>query len=775
MTRATCFTAAVAGLAAALQLGGCGGSDRSAQAQPPVPITVSIAPDSASVPAGTTQVLTATVQNDSTQMGVTWTIAPASGGGTLSNVTSASVTYNAPASPPPSDLAVTITATSVSSKSISGSATLTVPASVVSVSPNTATVPAGGTQVLTATVQYDPGQTGVSWTISPASGVGTLSNVTSTSVTYNAPAGAPPSNLTATVTATSLTNGAVSASASITVPVIMVSVAPNSALIPTKAAQVFKAAVTNDPANGGVTWALSQGAAACPSACGMVMPVDASTATYVAPAAAPTIPVTLAATSVTDTTKSGTASITVSTGTVQLAPAKLDFGSIRKATSKTLHVVLTNAGAAPLEIGGMTITGANPNSFSQSNNCGSSVAAAASCDIAVTFKAGVGSVSAMLVIADSSSDSPQQIPLLGVGVKTRMAMAAVRSALVGVKTVTVPAPTGLDRVGTRVLYLTDASRDDPYQASGAKRELLVRFWYPALVNGDCKPAPYTDPAVWSYLSELVGVTLPAVRTNSCWEAHVLNGAYPVVVFTHGYTATFTDYTFLFEELASRGYIVASIDHTYEATAVAFPDGRLVKSVLGTYLKETGRADEPALLSAASVRLSDVRFVVGELARLNAQSEGSFAGHLDGASIAVAGHSLGGLTALQAVQQDPGIRAAVSIDGVVVDTAFGGTDKPVLILDAGRAQWSDDERRQWARMQGLRFAVNLTGAEHVTPTDAVWLAPGAIRTGSMSPAESVAAVREYIAAFLDASLQGRPTDALLTRRSLKYPDADVGGP
>jgi len=122
--------------------------------------------------------------------------------------------------------------------------------------------------------------------------------------------------------------------------------------------------------------------------------------------------------------------------------------------------------------------------------------------------------------------------------------------------------------------LIDAVHEDPYLANGAKRELLVRFWYPAWVNSGCQPAPYTDPAVWSYFSELVRVALPAVHTNSCLDARILDGAYPVVVFTPGYTGTFTDYTFLFEDLASRGYVVASVDHTYEATAVAFPDGDL---------------------------------------------------------------------------------------------------------------------------------------------------------------------------------------------------------
>jgi hypothetical protein len=72
----------------------------------------------------------------------------------------------------------------------------------------------------------------------------------------------------------------------------------------------------------------------------------------------------------------------------------------------------------------------------------------------------------------------------------------------------------------------------------------------------------------------------------------------------------------------------------------------------------------------------------------------------------------------------------------------------------------------------RFAVNLKGAEHVTPSDEVWLVKGAIKTSPMGPDKTIAAVREYIAAFLDANLQGKAADRLLTGPSSEYPDAAV---
>lgn len=84
---------------------------------------------------------------------------------------------------------------------------------------------------------------------------------------------------------------------------------------------------------------------------------------------------------------------------------------------------------------------------------------------------------------------------------------------------------------------------------------------PASIRQECEPAPYTSPEVWNF-SQLTGFPLPEVRTNSCLDAPISDGRQPVVVFTPGYTGTFTDYTFLFEHLASRGYVVAAVDQTY---------------------------------------------------------------------------------------------------------------------------------------------------------------------------------------------------------------------
>jgi hypothetical protein len=61
---------------------------------------------------------------------------------------------------------------------------------------------------------------------------------------------------------------------------------------------------------------------------------------------------------------------------------------------------------------------------------------------------------------------------------------------------------------------------------------------------------------------------------------------------------------------------------------------------------------------------------------------------------------------------------------------------------------------------------------VALSDWIWLAKDAIETGPMGPEKTMAAVRHYVTAFLDANLRGKASDALLTGPSSDYPDAVV---
>jgi dienelactone hydrolase len=472
---------------------------------------------------------------------------------------------------------------------------------------------------------------------------------------------------------------------------------------------------------------------------------------------------------------SASADITLTKGTVKLVPASLTFQcKVDKTCPPPAQAIaLTNTGTAALTITSIT---AGPSQFSQTNDCLASVDAGNACTITVAFAGKFdptktkfnGDVS----ISDSSVDSPQLVLLSGTNNSTAMANAAqARSELAATTYAAVPPPTGQNHVGTQVLYFTDAAREDPYLANGTKRELAVRLWYPAPANSilDCKPADYASPAVWRYYAQLAGVLPFPVTTNSCSNAPIAAGVHPVVLFSPGYTATATDYTFLLEDLASRGYVVASISHTYEATAVELSDGTLARSVVGSHLGGPVQRKDWSISSAVFVRVMDLKTVLNEIERLNARRDGPFAGKFDLARIAVAGHSLGGLTAFLGIEFEPRLKAAVMLDGVMPEALGSATRKPVLLFAAGRQGWNTEGCRLWNNLQGPRLAVNLRGTEHVALSDWIWLTPNAVQVGPMGPERTMAAVRDYVAQFLDANLREEPSASV---SSSAFPDAQV---
>ena len=144
-----------------------------------------------------------------------------------------------------------------------------------------------------------------------------------------------------------------------------------------------------------------------------------------------------------------------------------------------------------------------------------------------------------------------------------------------------PEPTGPCPVGTTSLYLKDVSRPDPWAAGVNARELMVSLWYPATPS-DGRRARYMTPAESELQLTSRGITgvpqdaLSTVRTNAVSDATPAGRqrALPLVVLSPGFTNPRSTLTALAEDLASHGYVVAGIDHTYESFATAFPDGRV---------------------------------------------------------------------------------------------------------------------------------------------------------------------------------------------------------
>jgi len=102
---------------------------------------------------------------------------------------------------------------------------------------------------------------------------------------------------------------------------------------------------------------------------------------------------------------------------ISLSPTSLSFGTVAVGKSSTPQVItLTNADSAAVRIGTVSVTGTDPGDFTQSNTCGSSVAAKGSCSITVTFTpTAAGARSANVSIQDTGGGSPQTASLSGTG------------------------------------------------------------------------------------------------------------------------------------------------------------------------------------------------------------------------------------------------------------------------------------------------------------------------------------------------------------------------
>jgi len=761
-------------------------------------MAVTITASATDVPTQTSVTVVATVDNDPANAGVAWSLSCATAPcGTVSSANSASgaqVTYTAPLLPNGAVMDVTLIATAVSNSSISNSVDLTLEGHRIDLylqgnNPiNAVVLAAGATAQFTADVIADPtNQGGVSWALQCAqSGCGALSadsSASGASVTYTAPPGPVASDVVVTVTVTSISRPDLQATGTVTVAAVIVTTTPNSALVPLSAWSLFTGNLQWAPQDG-ITWSLVQNGAACGSACGTVAPAQTPSGqevTYTAPSVMPaSAAVTLVATSVFDPTKTASAAIQLTKGNVLLVPNSLQLHRSRhyykgklKCNNGTGTARLTNVGGPAVTISGITIGGANPTAFSQTNNCSSSLAAGLFCDISVKFNCAYNAgaaPTAVISIADSSADSPQQLALAGYTDGPAVS-GSVRRALSVRSAVSTPAPTGHHTVGTRVLSLSDAGYADPYLANGSARELRVRFWYPAVARQDCARADYASAQVWEYFSSLLEVALPQVSTHSCANAVVAAGAHAVVVLTHGFTGTFTDYTFLAEDLASRGYVVAAVNHTFEATATELASGQLEKSVYGSHLQRYTRYDADSLAQALSVRLQDLRFVLDQLAVLN-RASGPFAGRLDLAHVALAGHSLGGLATLRTLAAEPRFKAGVVLDGALSPQPLQSISQPVLTVVAGVEPEHPDECRTWKALRGARVAVALPGVEHLALSDAVWLAGSAIRTGSADTERLVSSVRRNVATFLDATFRGESAEQAVAAARTSFPGTRV---
>jgi predicted dienelactone hydrolase len=352
-----------------------------------------------------------------------------------------------------------------------------------------------------------------------------------------------------------------------------------------------------------------------------------------------------------------------------------------------------------------------------------------------------------------------------------------------------PRTTGPFAVGTAAYQWDDPGRPEIYTPQPDDiRQIMVQFWYPAQAAPDADTAPFFDRIETGGPILADRLKLPGfifnhaalIRTTSVPGAPMAAtpAAFPVLIFSPGYNSMRTQSTTLMEELASHGYVVVALDHTYSGVMTNFPDGR-VELLDPNILPDRERIGEQryrqAALGVGDVWEQDVAFV---LARLQAGNvDARFAGRLDLDRIGLLGHSTGGGTISRLCARDTRCKAGVGLDawlGVAHDeTIDAGSDRPMLFLMSER--WPTPENN--ARMQRYRagsaqvtwLTIKLT--DHYDFTDLPFLTPLAASIGLAGDVDGYRVqeiVRTYTRAFFDRHLAGKPSP-LLEQPAPEFPE------
>jgi dienelactone hydrolase len=342
-----------------------------------------------------------------------------------------------------------------------------------------------------------------------------------------------------------------------------------------------------------------------------------------------------------------------------------------------------------------------------------------------------------------------------------------------------PAPTGPHRVGATALDLKDTSRADPWVPSDPARELMVTLWYPTDVDHGGTIPYETREESEGYVAGkhiedyLAPDSLSEVPTHAYLDAPPAGRPHslPLIVLSPGYTAQRSSLTSLAEDLASHGYAVAAIDHTYETYAIQFPDGRIATCATCA-IDDDQDTFFPKLLR---VHAADVSFVLNRLTGAHPAWPGGRL--IDASRIGMAGHSAGGAAALSTMLADSRVDAGVDLDGTTWDQLPGtGLSRPFLFLgtQAGHSPgqdptWDQDFSRLtgWRRWLTVAGTVHSSFADYGTFADEIGVDQGATTTGL----RSIDITRRYTLAMFDQHLR-HIRQPLLDSASSCYPEVAI---
>jgi dienelactone hydrolase len=305
--------------------------------------------------------------------------------------------------------------------------------------------------------------------------------------------------------------------------------------------------------------------------------------------------------------------------------------------------------------------------------------------------------------------------------------------------------TGAYGVETVAYTYTDESRIETYSATGGPRKVTVQYWYPAGTDGK----------------------------------------YPLIVFSHGSFGVKSSNLSLYRELASHGYVVCSIDHTYQCLFTTDIDGKtslLHRGFMREVLAEDAESDKVQSYEYyrkwMGTRTGDMNFVIDfALEKAGGSDPDPVYALINTAKIGVMGHSLGGSAALGVGRIRDDVGAVIALEAPfmcdVVGVASGEFvwneepyPVPVLNIYSG-SSWSRlNELPQYAvnakllqDTEAVAYNVYMRGAGHLSLTDLALTSPFLTRIlngqkASIDTEYCLATINQIALEFFDCYLKGK---------------------